>query len=1383
MYGGYGNGAYNNGAPGGQGNQAGYQQQGSVSPNGFNSFQQSGGLNGSAQNNNQGYNQYSGFPSQQPQSFMSPSYGDRGGYGYSTDSQRANSQLNEVNSRIATLQAQLSSEESARVALEQERAHLLRELETAKSQLFASLGEREEASRTARERQPEIDRLLDKLEEETALRVRLQALVDELRAQREEYETEFGPLRDRLKDVEQVLQETVVEKDNLAAELVAINRALKEKSAEVEIMARFEKEYDSKVKAVLSDQENKIDSLEAALKQTGTNGEVKELHELLRTREAEIDALEARLYRVGSTQPNTQPSSTMSAVIADYEKKVNSLKSEQNSKDVEIANLREKLSEFSAGFSDQEALRKISALEQVLANRTAELSAAKIDLGRFLSDSEQIFQENSFLRRTAGIPEGQLLDIGQISLAQKTGAASKLKEYENLEREWEAERTRLRRRVLELSSLAGDKSETSPRGVQDDLKNPNELQRALEENRKLLDKINSAPDTAKIATLEAENQALKYSLADKFSKQFVKGGDDFESAKVVNGRANSIPQGVPLSVATRSREVSPEKRNYREISDTPAPTPPVKTSLPIAANPRLSIAALPSLPGMPLAAYSPLLNSAVCVPRELKASEKTVAVLTARLAEAIEDARSARLRETRVRAELAQSVEALDLAAAKYAALLDTVNQSKDVGKQSVPEPSSSSGAISNLADRTKLPPAERIAIAEGNEVRLAAELKFARDEFSVLKRSFEGLESDTLQREAFLRRRNFQLAEWRDRAVHAVEKATCKLENVVGKEKFDESEKKLQAAIAKVRAMERVIGEASDMQEVQAIRECNFLRKRLAAVEGNFAEAQAQLANFEKKIPETKIAVASSPPFAVSQSEIISLATKQTEELRRILARKTVEGRAADRLINFYRSSRGSVPPVEVALNFWTSEKERNLQALTDEVVRLRREVIENAEKDIIAARMFRFKDEDHHIEKVESPRFELPGVEKMKSAFASEKAALIAEMDSRMLTQKAEFNRTRNDDATKAAQALADANRSKLIELEKCKESSDKEKAALVVDHKRTVDSLKKEISDLKRKIAQGIDAEKKSVGTKTPTPPGSARSEKQDEDKSERLIAELRQRVEIAEGESRRLQRVLDVDAKYELESERLLVAHLQEEKRDLLAQLQASNVKPTSKDAEVVQLSLSLRMKEDEVHKLQNQMRDAQKELLVTKNKALELEFDKVALEGKFSKVASLPGTDRPARNTSNQDAVYELEKIILTLRQENRKLQGELTKFSESKPPRFSTSKASVSETKRLQELLAANATLTKQLEDAHKQHKADKEVIMEAEKILAAVQATELKYAAVTKENEMLKKEVASLNDDQFWSDLEKLQKKNKEMADALSKVAPQLLQEIELGN
>ncbi len=83
---------------------------------------------------------------------------------------------------------------------------------------------------------------------------------------------------------------------------------------------------------------------------------------------------------------------------------------------------------------------------------------------------------------------------------------------------------------------------------------------------------------------------------------------------------------------------------------------------------------------------------------------------------------------------------------------------------------------------------------------------------------------------------------------------------------------------------------------------------------------------------------------------------------------------------------------------------------------------------------------------------------------------------------------------------------------------------------------------------------------------------------------------------------------------------------------------------------------------------------------------------------------------------------------------------------------------------KLSGLERTNSELTKQRDQ-------DKLALQEAERVLDLVQATEKKYVKVAKENAKLRKDLASLDDDNFWNDLDLLQDQHKQSVAILKQV------------
>ncbi|KAF4703682.1 hypothetical protein FOZ62_017531, partial [Perkinsus olseni] len=83
--------------------------------------------------------------------------------------------------------------------------------------------------------------------------------------------------------------------------------------------------------------------------------------------------------------------------------------------------------DFARGFSAPDALKKIDELERALNHKEKwpagertygsfmllfrDLAASRVELSRFLSEAEDIVQENRYLRQVAKIPLDRLLDL------------------------------------------------------------------------------------------------------------------------------------------------------------------------------------------------------------------------------------------------------------------------------------------------------------------------------------------------------------------------------------------------------------------------------------------------------------------------------------------------------------------------------------------------------------------------------------------------------------------------------------------------------------------------------------------------------------------------------------------------------------------------------------------------------------------------------------------------------------------------------------------------------------------------------------------------------------------------------------------------------------
>jgi len=184
-----------------------------------------------------------------------------------------------------------------------------------------------------------------------------------------------------------------------------------------------------------------------------------------------------------------------------------------------------------------------------------------------------------------------------------------------------------------------------------------------------------------------------------------------------------------------------------------------------------------------------------------------------------------------------------------------------------------------------------------------------------------------------------------------------------------------------------------------------------------------------------------------------------------------------------------------------------------------------------------------------------------------------------------------------------------------------------------------------------------------------------------------------------------------------------------------------------DEELLRLRVLAESREAEVDKVLTEKLDQGIDGLKDKNRVMALEFEKAVLEAKLERhVGRVVVPAVPPQNNG------ELNEKTLALEIENMNLRKQVMRGSQRPSPTTET-------------------TLRKEIEELRAQREQDKAAIKEAEKTLAMVRATEKKYVKVAKENARLKKDLESLDDDNFWNDLDVLQSQHKESLEILRNI------------
>ena len=221
---------------------------------------------------------------------------------------------------------------------------------------------------------------------------------------------------------------------------------------------------------------------------------------------------------------------------------------------------------------------------------------------------------------------------------------------------------------------------------------------------------------------------------------------------------------------------------------------------------------------------------------------------------------------------------------------------------------------------------------------------------------------------------------------------------------------------------------------------------------------------------------------------------------------------------------------------------------------------------------------------------------------------------------------------------------------------------------------------------------------------------------------IIRGLQNQLTQAEDELLICKRKLEVDAKLELELERLRFSKLEADciaSRTRLEEAEYQIRKGDQlarQDDAVLQVQLELRRVDSELSAAQESNDAKSIENVRLRSKLLELEIEKTWLVRKAQ------------RAVDERDVVVKM-----------RTNGGDEEKI-----------------------FFVSTTKLEEEVVELRKQRDQDRAAIAEAEKVLSLVEQTEAKYLKVARENAKLRKDISALNDDTFWTDLESLQSQHK---------------------
>jgi chromosome segregation ATPase len=199
-----------------------------------------------------------------------------------------------------------------------------------------------------------------------------------------------------------------------------------------------------------------------------------------------------------------------------------------------------------------------------------------------------------------------------------------------------------------------------------------------------------------------------------------------------------------------------------------------------------------------------------------------------------------------------------------------------------------------------------------------------------------------------------------------------------------------------------------------------------------------------------------------------------------------------------------------------------------------------------------------------------------------------------------------------------------------------------------------------------------------------------------------------------------------------------------------------------EEEMLRLRLIAESREAEVQSVLGEKFEISVQNLKDKNKMMELEFEKAVLESKVERLLLASAATHIPRERRASPRQSE-SRVVCAAKQtgEIEQLRAEFSKI------KLENTNLRTRERNSREEL----DSLRKEVAELRSQRDQDKAAIKEAEKVLALVQATEKKYVKVAKENARLKKDLASLDDDNFWNDLDVLQNQHKESLQLLQNI------------
>ncbi|KAF4675813.1 hypothetical protein FOL47_007239 [Perkinsus chesapeaki] len=951
------------------------------------------------------------------------------------ENMRLNRLLQECEEEIARMNNhRLRDIEDLRLRHDMEMRTLARErdqiVEQVESYKKTSHDEVQELRKETRERQREIDQLQSEMQELVDENIDLRSKVDGDDSSRESHKKADAPLLEeeyeaKLSELEESLQDAQDEVNGLvavtkvflkcflAADAIsrvsrakeALEDVLEEKNVQIIALTKFEKEVDARIREHLAERDEKISDLE--LENTVLKGKLTSLEEserrggssrafemLLREREIEIEALEAQLRSTQSValtdQQKARERVNGSAGLEDVHSAVRKLQDNLQDKDDELMRLQKKVDEFARGFSAPEALKKINELENTIRQKDKHLTAARVELSEFLSEAEDIILENRYLRQAGRIPLDRLLDLNEMKIAERlsaSGAIAQLRVLEQRELEWDHERVKLRKKILELSQMVAEK------GV---------MCQGLDADKLIY--------LQQVANVETKLEALL--------NQHQTNSSPHRPHRLNLKDASSM---APGSIVTSARSTKPEiQQSIIQDEKEDVMQPPT---------------ALPRIKGLPLIAYSHVLDQAVLTPKNISQHEKAVPILYTMLLETIEENERLRNINKKLSQDLGVVGEALQSRVAAHGVLVEEhtnlLQKHAEFEKETLTRLREKEDEI-----RTLRPELERVKELREQSMRLQSQADSTKGDdkvkekyLAVLERdALEGISAEYSSRELFLRDWIFHLLRLNNKAHQAVkvtmerlsasvpihEYESIKSELIAVKERnsdievylsglqarVSESESTAEHARSRIRELLPQVTDCETREGQQQItqgdtvtgRELIVLRKQVEADEDIIKELKSQIRYVEECLAtaETSLvkersqrrqielnggepasgATISSVEMerrlmaaeeAIAQTTEKSLELDQARDVLSVARRQASEARAAsfkhvtelkvlrealNTICDFIRTPEEQVTHIRQIQQrlvswVWETDKEYRIASLNDEVKRLRNEVL----------------------------------------------------------------------------------------------------------------------------------------------------------------------------------------------------------------------------------------------------------------------------------------------------------------------------------------------------------------------------------------------------------------------------------------------------------